>query len=203
MRYRSDIHEGMIVRSLDGEKLGKVTRLFDDGFEVEKGFFFPKEYSARYEEISDIRNDEVYLSAGRSAFEGYRTRGSWASEAERIPLAEEELTAEKSTREGEVRIHKDVTTERRDISVPVTKETVRVEREPVSGKRPAERGEATFKEGTVTIPVTEEEVEIKKRPVVREQVVVKKERHEEQRTASGDVRKENVTIEEDPKKRRW
>jgi uncharacterized protein (TIGR02271 family) len=67
MFQRSSIREGMIVRSIDGEKLGKVFAVGDGEFHIEKGLFFPKDYLVRYSEISDIRGDEIILNHGREA----------------------------------------------------------------------------------------------------------------------------------------
>ncbi len=90
--------------------------------------------------------------------------GAGTEEELRVPLAEEELVAEKRTRQaGEVRIRKDVVTERREIPVEVTREEVHVERTPVEGGE-ARGGEARFEGGTISVPVHEEEVEIRKRP---------------------------------------
>lgn len=212
---RSDIREGMAVYSADGTKLGKVTECQQGSFFIEKGFFFPKEYIARYEDIADIRGDDLHLrltdemlktgderaaTSGELRGEGLESRtGSEAALAGTtksvdVPVVEEELIAEKRVREaGEVRVHKDVTTEHRQISVPVTKEEVRVERVPADAS--AKVGEGAFEEGTMSIPVREEEVEIRKRPVVREQVRVSRTARQEERRADADVRREDVRIE--------
>jgi uncharacterized protein (TIGR02271 family) len=218
------IQEGMTVRSTDGEKLGKIIACEADRFLVEKGFFFPKDYLVRMEDVAEIRADEVLLrlsgaqlreaSAGIADLgEGELTkRGSGWTEPESgiaggtmsagttermdVPVVEEELSAEKRVAHaGEVRIHKDVVTERREISVPVTKEEVRVERIPAGTE--AQPGEATFREETISVPIREEEVEIRKRPVVREQVRVSKTSRQEERRASEDVRREEVDVEKE------
>jgi hypothetical protein len=65
MFQRSQIKEGMTVRSIDGEKLGKVFAVQEGEFLIEKGLFFPKDYVCRYSEISDIRNGEIILMHGK------------------------------------------------------------------------------------------------------------------------------------------
>lgn len=65
MYQRMDVREGMTVRSIDGEKLGKVFAVQDGEFLIEKGLFFPKDYVCRYTEISDIRDGEIILMHGR------------------------------------------------------------------------------------------------------------------------------------------
>jgi uncharacterized protein (TIGR02271 family) len=198
------VQTGMTVRSVDGEKLGKIIACEDDGFIVEKGFFFPKDYAARYEDVSEVRGDEVLLRhsgeylrearAGTAAERGTMAAGT--SEQVNVPVVEEELIAEKRERQaGEVRVHKTVTTERRDVSVPVKKEEVHVERVPAGAE--ARPGEATFRDETVSVPIREEEVEIHKRPVVREQVRISKTSRQEERRASGDVRREEVDVDKE------
>lgn len=210
----SRIHEGMTVYARGGEKLGKVIACQPDHFIIEKGFFFPKDYLARYDEVRDVRgDDEVVLdlaaseigttAGGAAAQAAGRTEterstaaplGAGTHEETRIPLAEEQIEAQKRMREaGEVRVTKEVKTEHRQIDVPVTKEEVHVERVPASGQ-PA--GEASFKEGTVSVPIREEEVEIKKRPVVKEEVRVSKTARQGELRADADVRKETARVEE-------
>ena len=67
MFQRTDVKEGMVVRSIDGEKLGKVFAVGDGEFHIEKGLFFPKDYLVRYTEISDIRAGEIILNHGKEA----------------------------------------------------------------------------------------------------------------------------------------
>lgn len=67
MFQRNDIREGMTVRSIDGEKLGKVFAVSEGEFHIEKGLFFPKDYLVRYAEVSDIRDGEIILNHGKEA----------------------------------------------------------------------------------------------------------------------------------------
>jgi uncharacterized protein (TIGR02271 family) len=224
------VHEGMTVRSADGEKLGKVVACEESLFVVEKGFFFPKDYVARYEQVADVGDGEVRLRENASALtgstEGTETRSSAAYETRpaeelgaanmqagaagdrtgerisgtreevRVPLAEEELTAEKHLRDaGQVRITKEVVTEQKQMTVPVTREEVHVERVPASGSDRVD--EAAFEERTISVPIREEEVEIKKRPRVREEVRVSKTARTEERRADAEVRHEEARVEKD------
>jgi hypothetical protein len=52
---------GTVVRSADGEKLGKIHSIGITRFEVEKGIFFKEDFLAGYEDIQEIRNGEVIL----------------------------------------------------------------------------------------------------------------------------------------------
>jgi uncharacterized protein (TIGR02271 family) len=214
----------MKVRSADGSNLGKVVACEPDTFIIEKGWFFHREYRARYDQVVEAQGDELWLRdsdqqlnaaaqrgeglAGGEAIAGRETIAGSAqarsgqpepdlsagmTEEVRVPLVEEELTAEKHWRQaGEVKIHKDAITEEREITVPVTHEEVRVER--VAASSDARPSDANFEETVTNVPVYEEQVEIHKRPVVREEVRVTKTAHEERERLGTEVRKERADI---------
>ena len=73
---RSLIREGMTVFSSDGEKLGKVLSCEASTFTIEKGFFFPKDYVARYDDIADVTGDDIRLAMTKENFIQLRDRGS-------------------------------------------------------------------------------------------------------------------------------
>ncbi len=209
MNDRNEIREGMTVYSSDGEKLGKVRRCEASTFVIEKGFFFPKDYVARYDQIAGVDGDDIRLLLTKASFagmregEGYATGAAGESSREatrsagediRVPVAEEELDVVKRDREaGEVRLAKDVVTETKHVDVPVTREEVRVEHVPA--ERSAAPGEDDFERTSTSMPVREEELEVHKRPVVKEEVRLHKERITEQRAAEADLRKERVDVE--------
>jgi uncharacterized protein (TIGR02271 family) len=56
---KSQVRVGMKAISNRGENLGRVLSRSDQGFIIEKGVFFPKDYLLRYEYITDIRGDQV------------------------------------------------------------------------------------------------------------------------------------------------
>ena len=223
-----DILTGMDAFSVDGEKLGEVERLDDDSITIEKGWFFPRDFTIRYDDVVDIREDHLVVSRSRADLEGWQdegysgwdeydranretmgeagreeTREARGKKETRIPLREEELEAEKQRREGEVRLHKVVHTETKQVNVPVQKEDVVVERAPVEEPYGREAGEVEFREEEVRIPIVEEEVEIRKRPVVKEEIRAHKESRTEEKEVSGEVRKEDIEIERnEPKSRR-
>lgn len=262
---RRGVIEGMTVRSADGEKLGKVVLCSNETFFIEKGFFFPKDYTVRYDQVSGIQSGEIVLAytkkelqegdwdttsttstatsdssysdrsitdrdyttgsgvssglAGVASGIGYDSTAAMSSsthssslssdlnstsrtvenhEELRVPLAEEELIAEKRVREaGQVRIRKEVITEHKQITVPVTREEVHIEHVPVTSATAANVTSDTFREETVTIPVHEEQVEVHKRPVIREEVRITKQVHQESRTAEADLRKERLDVDRD------
>ena len=59
---RNEVHEGMVVRSSDGKKLGRVLACEEESFIVEKGFFFSTDYVARYADVTQTSGDEILLS---------------------------------------------------------------------------------------------------------------------------------------------
>ncbi len=65
----SSFREGMIVRSADGDKLGKVVGTDARGLRVEKGIFFPKEYVAAFDQVDQVTGDEIYLRWGTEMVE--------------------------------------------------------------------------------------------------------------------------------------
>jgi uncharacterized protein (TIGR02271 family) len=112
----------------------------------------------------------------------------------KVQRTEEELRAGTREREaGEVRVRKDVRTDRERISVPTRHEEVSVERVPVEGR---EASEADIGEDEVTMPVTEDEVVVEKRPIVKEEIRVRKDAVQDEEVIEEDVRREEVDVED-------
>jgi uncharacterized protein (TIGR02271 family) len=136
------------------------------------------------------------LSGRADARAGFGGGAAQRLEGERelsLPLAREELDVVKREREaGQVRITKEVVTEEQELSVPVRRERVRVERRDVGESRPAMS--ASFKDETIVVPLREEQVEVEKRARVSEEVVVHKDAVEEQRRVAETVRREQVDV---------
>lgn len=112
-----------------------------------------------------------------------------------VPVHEEELVATKTAREaGEVTISKEVVTEDRTISVPVTEERVRV-----NWKVPAEGAAAddnAFQEGTFEVPIMTEEVQVSKVAHKTGEVEVVKDSAQHTEQVSGTVRREEVHVDD-------
>lgn len=203
------VTEGLNAFTQDGEKLGKVIELNDDYLTVEKGFFFPKDFTFRYDSVVDVKNDELFINLNRSELSHWQDVNykGW-NETEKanevkVPVAEEELEAHKVIHQkGEVHIKKIVHTEMKTFTVPVTSEEVIVERRTIPGGREPEPGEGEFKDSEITIPVMEEEVEIRKHPRVKEELRIHKESHTEERNVSGEVKKEDVEVEGEKERKR-
>jgi uncharacterized protein (TIGR02271 family) len=117
----------------------------------------------------------------------------------RVQRTEEELAAGTREREaGEVRLRKNVRTDRESIEVPTRHEEVSVERVPLSGEAATE---AEIGEDEVVVPVTEEEVVVSKRPVVKEEVRIRKDVVEDTEVVEEDVRREEIDVEDDTERR--
>jgi uncharacterized protein (TIGR02271 family) len=129
-----------------------------------------------------------------------------------VTRSEEELHVAKGRTErketGKVRLRKYVVTENVKMEVPVTREEVRVTREPVSGpERTAGDGKIRSGQRPVDIGDTEREVvTYEERPVVTKETVPKerirldKETVTDTETVEDQVRKEKVDIEDDTRR---
>lgn len=208
-------HEGMEAFNMEGDKLGKVVNIQDDNVTIEKGFFFPKDFTFRYDDIVKLNDNSVTINQKREELESWKNEEykGWheterlnRSEETTIPIREEEMEARRISRPaGEVRIRKVVHTELRQFTVPVSKEDVVIERVPVTERSETKPGENAFKEEEIKIPLTEEDVEVVKRPVVKEEVHIRKETDTTEKKVSGEIRKEDVEVtreEEEEKKRK-
>ncbi|HLM78567.1 MAG TPA: YsnF/AvaK domain-containing protein [Rubrobacteraceae bacterium] len=111
----------------------------------------------------------------------------------RVQRSEEELVAGTREREaGQVKVSKQVHTEREQLRVPKRREEVSVERVPVN----EEGTGAEIGEDEISMPVVEEEVVVDKRPVVKEEIRVRKDVVQDEELVEEDVRREEVDIED-------
>jgi uncharacterized protein (TIGR02271 family) len=129
---------------------------------------------------------------GREAL--YGSRENLRDEDElRVQRTEEGLAAGTREREaGQVKVRKQVHTEREQLRVPKRHEEVSVERVPVEGR---EASEVEIGEAEISMPVVEEEVVVDKRPVVKEEIRVRKDVVQDEELVEEDVRREEVDIE--------
>lgn len=142
---------------------------------------------------------------GRGRQAGNRTQDTMTGrgadgEAEMIRSEERLNVGTEQVESGKVRLHKYVVTEQQQITVPVSHEEVRVEREPISDK---DRAGAMSGRGT-KLEESDQEITLHaERPVVNtetvavERVRVGKETVTEDQTVGGQVRKERVDIDSD------
>lgn len=119
------------------------------------------------------------------------------TEEERIQLREERVNVDKeNVQTGEVKVDKHVETDRQEFDIPVEREEVVIERNPVDDV-PARGGfEDADDVDEVRIPVNEERVNVEKENVVNEEVRIRKEKHEDVEHVSEEVRREELDVDE-------
>jgi uncharacterized protein (TIGR02271 family) len=112
-----------------------------------------------------------------------------------VQLKEEHLKASKETvSAGEVEVRKEVHTEHKQITVPVEREEVVIERHRASGA-----AAGAIKAEEIRIPVKEERVHVSKETVATEEVSVGKQKVQGTQTVTGDVKKEELVVETEGK----
>jgi uncharacterized protein (TIGR02271 family) len=112
-----------------------------------------------------------------------------------IKLHEERLNVTKeSVKTGEVGVRKEVITEHKQITVPVEREEVVIERRPATGT-----STGAIRAEEIRIPVKEEQVHVTKETVLKEEVTVGKRKVQDTKTVEGDVRREEVKVETEGK----
>ena len=153
------------------------------------------------EQSSDSGLPEGYTDtdpSDRDRAEGYDTSGPTTDDA--MTRSEEELHIGKSQKEtGWARLKKHVVTENVTQTVPVEREEVRVEREPITDSnvdQATSGSDITDDEHEVVLH--EEEVVTEKRVVPKERVQLSKDTVTEEQQVSEEVRKEQI---EDPETR--
>ena len=127
---------------------------------------------------------------------GRDTSGPTTDEA--MTRSEEELRVGTQTREsGRARLRKYVVTETQQVTVPVQREEVRVEREPITDANleDATSGPAISEEEH-EVTLREEEVVVEKRAVPKERVRLGTETVTEERQVSEEVRKEQIEVDD-------
>ena len=128
---------------------------------------------------------------------GRDTSGPTTDEA--MTRSEEELRVGTQTRErGRARLRKYVTTETQQVTVPVQREEVRVEREPITDANlDAATSGPAISEEEHEVTLREEEVVVDKRAVPKERVRLDTETVTDERQVSEEVRKEQIEVDGD------
>ena len=113
--------------------------------------------------------------------------------------SEEELRVGTQTRErGRARLRKYVVTETQQVTVPVAREEVRVEREPITdANRDAATSGPAISEEEHEVTLHEETPVVDKRAVPRERVRLDTETVTDERQVSEDIRKEQIQVDGD------
>jgi uncharacterized protein (TIGR02271 family) len=154
--------------------------------------------------LSDQESDGLYqyygLPSQRTGTTGTtgktgRTDRTGRSGDQVMTRSEERLNVGTKRVEGErVRLRKYVVTEEQQVTVPVTHEEIRLEREPVSGRMD---GRAEIGEDEQEVVLHREEPVVSKESVPVEQVRMRTEQVTEQQKVQGKVRKERIDVDRD------
>jgi uncharacterized protein (TIGR02271 family) len=128
---------------------------------------------------------------------GRDTSGPTTDDA--MTRSEEELRVGTETRErGRARLRKHVVTETQQVTVPVQREEVRVEREPITDANlDAATSGPEISEEEHEVTLREEEVVVDKRAVPKERVRLDTETVTDERQVSEDIRKEHIEVDGD------
>ncbi len=127
---------------------------------------------------------------------GYGTGGLESDDA--MTRSEEELVVGTAERErGRVRLRKYVVTENVQTTVPVRREEVRVEREPITdANRDQALSGAEISEQEHEVILHEEEPVVEKRTVPKERVRLGTETHVDERAVAEEIRKEQIELDD-------
>jgi len=208
MYQRSDVKEGMVVRSIDGEKLGKVFAISNDEFHIEKGLFFPKDYLVRYSEVSRIDGSEIILSHGREMLSRLSDEGraeAVAGTGGGAGVGPGAVSTSADREAARSRAGMDTTADTVNRDTYDTGYDARVgttapaDTSADAGLRASDTGVGSRgmhgREEDITIPVHKEEVDVLKRDVQAGEVRVHKDVVEEDQELDVPVRRERVRVE--------
>jgi uncharacterized protein (TIGR02271 family) len=161
--------------------------------------------------LSEAEEQELWRHYGLDYGTGYDTAGTVTDEDrdtvgrdvsgpttdDAMTRSEEELQVGTQTRErGRARLRKYVTTETQQVTVPVQREEVRVEREPITDANlDAATSGPAISEEEHEVTLREEEVVVDKRAVPKERVRLDKDTVTEERQVAEQVRKEQIEVD--------
>jgi uncharacterized protein (TIGR02271 family) len=152
---------------------------------------------------TDMPGAEAVEARGGAELADEPTATSSRSDAPvEVIRSEEALQVGKRRRARRVRLKRYVVTDYVTRTIPVQREEVRLEEEPVDGPTPGKPtgqpggGEAAATEEGAEVLLGEEEVVVQKRVVPRECVRLTKEVVTEEQPVSGEVRKEHVEVDD-------
>ena len=135
--------------------------------------------------FADATRGKAYDTPGR------RTDDAMTRSEEQLRVGTENVET------GRARLRKYVVTEQQTVQVPVAREEVRIEREPITA---ANRGEALsgpdISEDEVEVVLHEERPVVEKKAVPKERVRLDKKTVKDQRSVTEQVRKEKIDVDE-------
>ena len=183
-------------RSEDGLRVPYDKSLVKDAPNVDAdGELSPEEERRLYEHYSLEFGDFDYDRDYETGTVGHDTPGPNTDQA--MTRSEEELRVGKAQVEtGRARLRKFVTTEQVQTSVPVQREEVRIEREPITDANVGDAMDGpAISEEEHEVTLYAEEPVVEKRVVPKERVRLDKETIAEEREVSEEVRKEQIDTE--------
>jgi uncharacterized protein (TIGR02271 family) len=183
------------------EDAGDVIRVqFEKGFvkdapNVESEGELTQAEEARLAEYYGLSYTEQRSSTGLpegKTRDAKRSRGDDA-----MTRSEEELRVGKARRPSQlVRLKKHIVTEPKQVTVPVQREEVRVEREPITDANRADAMSGpALRESEHEVTLQEEEVTVDKKVVPKERVRLNKDVSTEHQEVQEEVRKEQIDVE--------
>jgi uncharacterized protein (TIGR02271 family) len=204
IRDASPAGDGELRVGVTKDQVGDAPRIDADGeLSVEEERQLYSHYGrADYEWSGQDRTGDLGLPEDRDdrfsrEGTGHDTSGPNTDDA--MTRSEEELRVGTTQREsGRARLRKYVVTEEQQVTVPVQREEVRVEREPITDANvdQALDGPAISEEEHEVV-LHEEEAVVEKKAVPKERVRLEKDTVTEDRTVSEEVRKERIDTEGD------
>ena len=156
-----------------------------------------RHYGLQYSEArSDSGLPDGHAGTAGTTDTGTRTRTGTGTDESMVRREEELNVGKEKVQTGQARLRKYVVTEDETVTVPVRKEKVRLEREPLTDEDRA-AGAGTISEGETDVTLSEERVVVDKETVAKEKVGLHKDVEETEETVSEQVRKEQVDVEGD------
>ena len=166
------------------------------------GHLTPQEEQRLFAHYQFDSDDTRYRDTTRADV-GFQTarmeRGDTARD-DAMTRSEQELRVEGTQRKetGRARLRKYVVTEQEQVTVPVTREEVRLEREPITeANRDRALDGPEISEGEFEVVTHEERPVVTTETVPKERVRLATDTVTDQETVSGDVRKERIDVEGD------
>ena len=154
-------------------------------------------YNVPYTEEGSVTAQGAPSPAGQSGSTGHDTSGPNTDDA--MTRSEEELRVGKAQQErGRARLRKYIVTEEVQTTVPVQREEVRVEREPITEDNVEEALDGPeLSEEEHEVVLHEEQPVVEKRTVPKERVALRKDTVTDERQVSDQVRKEQIESDGD------
>lgn len=191
-------HERIYAKGLTKEQAENLPE-YDENMTIDRDYeervrmvYRGNEYEKNGTAHSQTNTGSSDYDREASLYEHQETENS-----QNLKLYEERLVANKERfRSGSVTIGKRVETETANVSVPIEKERIVIERSNPTNTRAVAAGEATFNDSEVArVEVYEESANIEKQAFVREEVKVSKQTDREIVSAQETLRREELEVE--------